>query len=85
MRTMQEGDRVMDTFKNHLHLPVTKIDDSKRMLARLKVPHPSPQQQPALPPAWRAAMQLALPSRHTLPTMIQCRLWMLRRPCFWGP
>ncbi len=27
----------MDTFKNHLHLPVTKIDDSKRMLARLKV------------------------------------------------
>ena len=31
----------MDTFKNHLHLPVTKIDDSKRMLARLKV-CPSP-------------------------------------------
>jgi hypothetical protein len=28
---------VMDTFKNHLHLPVTKIDDSQRMLARLKV------------------------------------------------
>ena len=27
----------MDTFKNHLHLPVTKIDDSKRMLAHLKV------------------------------------------------
>ena len=34
---LQEGERVMDTFKNHLHLPVTKIDDSKRMLARLKV------------------------------------------------
>ncbi|CAL5221810.1 g4066 [Coccomyxa viridis] len=32
----KEGERVMDTFKNHLHLPVTKIDDSKRMLARLK-------------------------------------------------
>ena len=30
----------MDTFKNHLHLPVTKIDDSKRMLARLKVSLP---------------------------------------------
>ena len=27
----------MDTFKNHLHLPVTKIDDSERMLSRLKV------------------------------------------------
>ena len=51
MWMMQEGDRVMNTFKNHLHLPVTKIDDSERMLARLKVPHPSPQQQPALPPA----------------------------------
>ena len=49
---------MMDTFKNHLHLPVTKIDDSERMLARLKVPHPSPQQQPALPPAWCAAMKL---------------------------
>ena len=40
---MQEGERVMDTFKNHLHLPVTKIDDSKRMLSRLKVcPYPFP-------------------------------------------
>ncbi len=28
---------MMDTFRNHLHLPVTKIDDSARMLARLKV------------------------------------------------
>ena len=37
---MQEAERVMDTFKNHLHLPVTKIDDSKRMLARLKVSLP---------------------------------------------
>ena len=34
---LQEGERVMDTFKNHLHLPVTKIDDSQRMLAKLKV------------------------------------------------
>jgi GMP synthase (glutamine-hydrolysing) len=25
----------MDTFKNHLHLPVTCIDHSKEMLARL--------------------------------------------------
>ena len=33
----QEAERVMDTFRNHLHLPVTKIDDSARMLARLKV------------------------------------------------
>ena len=37
---VQEAERVMDTFKNHLHLPVTKIDDSKRMLARLKVSLP---------------------------------------------
>ena len=28
---------MMDTFNNHLHLPVTKIDDSARMLSRLKV------------------------------------------------
>jgi hypothetical protein len=28
----------MKTFKNHLHLPVTVIDDSERMLGRLKVP-----------------------------------------------
>ena len=27
----------METFEKHLHLPVTKIDDSKRMLAKLKV------------------------------------------------
>lgn len=27
----------MDTFLKQLHLPVTKIDDSKRMLAALKV------------------------------------------------
>lgn len=33
---MQEGERVMDTFKNHLHLPVTKIDDSQSMLGKLK-------------------------------------------------
>ena len=40
---------MMDTFNNHLHLPVTKIDDSQRTLARLKartsshtlfLPHP---------------------------------------------
>ena len=28
---------MMETFEKHLHLPVTKIDDSKRMLAKLKV------------------------------------------------
>ena len=27
----------MATFKEHLHLPVTMIDDSQRMLAELKV------------------------------------------------
>lgn len=32
----KEAERVMDTFKEHLHLPVTKIDDAKRMLGRLK-------------------------------------------------
>lgn len=31
----KEAERVMETFKEHLHLPVTKIDDSKRMLAKL--------------------------------------------------
>eukprot|EP00889_Picochlorum_renovo_P006871 jgi/Picre1/33901/NNA_001380.t1 len=31
----KEGERVMSTFKEHLHLPVTKIDDSKRMLSKL--------------------------------------------------
>lgn len=34
---MQEAERVMDTFKNHLHLPVTMIDHSEVMLNRLKV------------------------------------------------
>ncbi len=38
---------MMDTFKNHLHLPVTKIDDSKRMLARLKVWHSASSSLPA--------------------------------------
>jgi GMP synthase (glutamine-hydrolysing) len=31
----QEAQRVMDTFNEHLHLPVTKIDDAERMLGRL--------------------------------------------------
>ena len=36
----QEAEQVMDTFNNHLHLPVTKVDDSERVLAALKVtPH----------------------------------------------
>jgi GMP synthase (glutamine-hydrolysing) len=30
-----EGKRVMDTFNEHLHLPVTKVDDAERMLKRL--------------------------------------------------
>lgn len=34
----QEAEQVMDTFNNHLHLPVTKVDDSERVLAALKVP-----------------------------------------------
>ena len=34
---VQEAERVMDTFKNHLHLPVTMIDHTEVMLARLKV------------------------------------------------
>ena len=38
---VQEAERVMDTFKNHLHLPVTKIDHSEVMLNRLKVCTPS--------------------------------------------
>lgn len=29
---------MMKTFKEQLHLPVTMIDDSARMLAELKVP-----------------------------------------------
>ena len=32
----KEGERVMDTFNQHLHLPVTKVDDAARMLGRLK-------------------------------------------------
>lgn len=32
----KEAERVMSTFSEHLHLPVTKIDHSKRMLERLK-------------------------------------------------
>ena len=32
----KEGERVMKMFKDHLHLPVTKIDDSVRLLAKLK-------------------------------------------------
>lgn len=32
----KEQERVMDTFKNHLHLPVTCVDHSAVMLARLK-------------------------------------------------
>ncbi|KAG7670965.1 hypothetical protein KSW81_004393 [Nannochloris sp. 'desiccata'] len=30
-----EGKRVMDTFNEHLHLPVTKVDDAERMIKRL--------------------------------------------------
>ncbi len=37
---VQEAERVMETFEKHLHLPVTKIDDSERMLGLLKVPFP---------------------------------------------
>ena len=32
----------METFQKQLHLPVTRIDDSKRMLALLKVSSNSP-------------------------------------------
>ncbi len=31
----------METFQKQLHLPVTRIDDSKRMLALLKVSYTS--------------------------------------------
>ena len=34
---VQEGERMMETFEKQLHLPVTRIDDSKRTLALLKV------------------------------------------------
>lgn len=33
---LKEQERVMDMFKNHLHLPVTCVDHSKKMLERLK-------------------------------------------------
>lgn len=33
----QEAERVMTTFQQHLHLPVTKIDDAERMMSLLKV------------------------------------------------
>lgn len=32
-----EAERVMDTFQKHLHLPVTKINDTARMMSLLKV------------------------------------------------
>lgn len=32
----KEAERVMDTFQKHLHLPVTHIDDSSRMMSLLK-------------------------------------------------
>ena len=32
---LDEADRVMATFKEHLHLPVTKVDASARMMQRL--------------------------------------------------
>ena len=61
----------MDTFKNHLHLPVTKIDDSERMLARLKVQHLLAQQRLASPSARCAAMKLAQPSmQSSMPIVI---------------
>lgn len=33
----KEAERVMDTFQQHLHLPVTKIDGAARLLKLLKV------------------------------------------------
>ncbi len=33
---LDEADRVMATFSEHLHLPVTKVDASERMMERLK-------------------------------------------------
>jgi GMP synthase (glutamine-hydrolysing) len=33
--TLQEGERVMELFTEHLHLPVTMVDQSKSMLANL--------------------------------------------------
>lgn len=33
---VQEAERVMATFVEHLHLPVTHVDDAQRTLARLK-------------------------------------------------
>ena len=34
---LQEAERVMKTFKDHLHLPVTMIDDTATMMATLQV------------------------------------------------
>lgn len=33
---LQEGERVMEMFTQHLHLPVTMVDHSEVMLAKLK-------------------------------------------------
>jgi GMP synthase (glutamine-hydrolysing) len=33
---LQEGERVMEMFTQHLHLPVTMVDHSAVMLERLK-------------------------------------------------
>ena len=33
----KEAERVMDTFQQHLHLPVTKIDGADRLLKLLQV------------------------------------------------
>ena len=33
---LNEADRVMETFEKHLHLPVTKIDTTERMMSRLE-------------------------------------------------
>jgi hypothetical protein len=43
----QEGERVMETFQKHLHLPVTMVDASARMMQRLQV---QPLPPPLLPP-----------------------------------
>ena len=46
VRGLQEAERVMATFVEHLHLPVTHVDDSQRTLARLKA-GATPQHSPA--------------------------------------
>ena len=38
---VQEAERVMATFVEHLHLPVTHVDDSARTLGRLKAGAPA--------------------------------------------